>query len=136
MDLLEFAARSEWPIVAGVAVFLVRQPLVKMIERLNPTNFDAWGLKIAFEQKLEKAELLAPVPEAEPTAPAPVAPDSPDTVPLERAAPDEPPEIAPPDVAPKVDVTDPRWAIQVPSMRILLAWQRLEEAIQRLARER
>ena len=60
MDILEFLARSEWPIVALVAVLVIRKPLGRMVDRVNPKKVDAWGFKAEFEKRLEKAELLVP----------------------------------------------------------------------------
>jgi len=60
VDVLEFLAHSEWPLIGGAALFVIRQPLVRMLDRVNPTKVDAWGLKAEFEKTLDKVELLAP----------------------------------------------------------------------------
>lgn len=58
MDVLEFLARSEWPIVVGGALWLLRKPISAMIGRVNLTKIDAWGFKAEFEKGLQKVEAL------------------------------------------------------------------------------
>ena len=60
MDILEFLARSEWPIVVGVSVWLLRRSLRDMLNRINPTKLDAFGVKAGFESTLDKVEQLTP----------------------------------------------------------------------------
>jgi hypothetical protein len=60
VDILEFLAHSEWPIVVGGALWLFHKPLRKMAERVNLTRIDAWGIKAEFEKGLDKIEVLTP----------------------------------------------------------------------------
>ena len=60
MDVLEFLAASEWPLVAGLALWFLRRPLMRMADRVNPTKLDAWGLKAEFAEALDKVETLIP----------------------------------------------------------------------------
>jgi hypothetical protein len=69
MDILEFAARSEWPVVAATAIWLVRKPIARMLDRVNPTKLDAWGLKAEFEKRLDKVDLLTSPPDTVEDAP-------------------------------------------------------------------
>ncbi|MGO8868459.1 MAG: hypothetical protein ACLQME_18370 [Alphaproteobacteria bacterium] len=64
MDFLEFAAHSEWPVVAGIAIWLIRRPLGRMMDRISPTKVDAWGIKAEFEKSLDKVDLLTPAKES------------------------------------------------------------------------
>lgn len=58
MDTLDFLARSEWPAVTVVALWLIRAPLGRMLDRVSPTKLDAWGFKAEFEKALDKVDLL------------------------------------------------------------------------------
>lgn len=58
MDVLEFVARSEWPLATVLALFLLRKPLVEMLDRVSPTKIDAWGFKAEFERTLDKVDAL------------------------------------------------------------------------------
>jgi hypothetical protein len=52
VDILEFLAHSEWPIVVGGALLILRRPLSEMMGRMNLSKIDAWGLKAEFEKGL------------------------------------------------------------------------------------
>ena len=58
MDWLEFAAKSEWPVVCGYGLWILRGPLSRMLDRVSPTKVDAWGFKAEFARDLDKAEIL------------------------------------------------------------------------------
>jgi hypothetical protein len=58
VDFWEFLAHSEWPIVVGGGIWLLRAPLAAMMSRINPTKVDAWGFKAEFEKSLDKVESL------------------------------------------------------------------------------
>ena len=60
MDALEFLAQSEWPAVAVWAIWLIRKPLVEMLQGIVLTKFEAWGLKAEFEKGLDKVDILVP----------------------------------------------------------------------------
>jgi hypothetical protein len=60
VDFLEFVQRSEWPIIVGATLWIVRRPLVNLFERLNPTKVDAWGFSAEFEKTLNKIDALTP----------------------------------------------------------------------------
>jgi hypothetical protein len=60
MDVLEFISKSEWPVVAGVALWLLRQPFQRMMDRVNLTKIDLLGLRAEFKKVLDKVDLLAP----------------------------------------------------------------------------
>jgi hypothetical protein len=60
MSLLDFFARSEWPIVALIVLWFLRRPIVRMLDRVSPTKVDAWGFKAEFERGLAVVELAAP----------------------------------------------------------------------------
>jgi hypothetical protein len=70
VDFWEFAARSEWPIVVGGTILLLRRPLAAMFERVTPTKVDAWGLKAEFEHKLNEIEQITASKEAKDQIPA------------------------------------------------------------------
>jgi hypothetical protein len=148
VDLLEFVAHSEWPLVAGVALYLMRKPLVEMVARVSPTKVDFLGLKIELERRLEKAEALTAI--EQPASPA-----------LSKAR-DVPPSImAPPTARFKVRDNAPPGVLTdsatpdtsgyaalhaqadalplgntAPEIQVLLAWQRLESEVRRLVDER
>jgi len=64
MDVWEFVVRSEWPIVVGGTIWLLRQSFQDMLNRISPTKVDAFGFKAEFERTLEKVEqLTAPTDE-------------------------------------------------------------------------
>jgi hypothetical protein len=65
MTVWEFLARSEWPVIAGIALWLFHRPIAAMIARVNLKKLDAWGLKAEFEKGLDKVEKLAPPKEEE-----------------------------------------------------------------------
>lgn len=69
MDFWEFVVRSEWPIVVGGAIWLLRRSLRDMFNRVNPTKVDAFGFTAEFERKLDKVEQLSPPPDHEDAAP-------------------------------------------------------------------
>jgi hypothetical protein len=58
MTVWEFLARSEWPIIAGIALWLFHRPIAAMVARLHLTKLDAWGLKAEFEKGLDKVDKL------------------------------------------------------------------------------
>src|SRR3954471_13715273 len=60
MDVLEFVARSEWPIVVVVSVWLLRRSIRDMLNRISPTKIDAFGFKAEFERTLDKVDQLTP----------------------------------------------------------------------------
>jgi hypothetical protein len=66
VDILEFLARSEWPLIVGGAILLFRRPIQELIARTNVTKVDAWGLKAEFEKGLDKVETLTPPREEKP----------------------------------------------------------------------
>ena len=41
-----------------MALWLVRRPLARMLDRVNPTKVDVWGFKAEFEKRLDKVDLL------------------------------------------------------------------------------
>jgi hypothetical protein len=58
MDFWEFLARSEWPIVIGGTIWLLRRSFQDMLSRVTPTKVDAFGFKAEFERTLDKVEQL------------------------------------------------------------------------------
>jgi hypothetical protein len=60
VTIWEFLARSEWPLVAIIALLLLRRPITNLFSRLNLTKIEAWGIKAEFERGLDKVEELAP----------------------------------------------------------------------------
>jgi len=60
VDILEFLAATEWPLVVGGALLLFRRPIRELIARTNLSKVDAWGLKAEFEKGLHKVETLTP----------------------------------------------------------------------------
>jgi hypothetical protein len=58
VDFWEFVARSEWPIVVGGTIWLLRRSFQEMLGRINPTKLDAFGFKAEFERTLDKVEQL------------------------------------------------------------------------------
>jgi hypothetical protein len=63
VDIIELIARSEWPIVVGGALFLLRHPIKGLLTRISLTKIDAWGLKAEFEQGLDEVDELSPAEE-------------------------------------------------------------------------
>ena len=88
MDVLEFVARSEWPVVVLVGVWLFRRAIRGIFERINLTKLDAWGLKAEFEKGLAKAELLTPLPDRIPVERPKLAMNEAPTVSLPRLSED------------------------------------------------
>jgi hypothetical protein len=80
MDFWEFVARSEWPIVVGGAIWLLRRPLQDMLSRVTPTKVDAFGLKAEFERTLDKVEQLTAPTDQRPAQIDDVLPASPEAV--------------------------------------------------------
>jgi hypothetical protein len=60
MDWVEFAARSEWPVVVGGSILLFYRPIKALISGLRLRKFEGWGVKAEFERGLDKVEQLAP----------------------------------------------------------------------------
>lgn len=54
VDVLEFIQRSEWPVVALVAITVLHKPIARLIDRVRPTKFSAWGISV----ELDKVEVL------------------------------------------------------------------------------
>jgi hypothetical protein len=54
MEILDFVARSEWPLVALVAIAVFRKPLTRLLDRVRPTKVSAWGISV----ELDKVEVL------------------------------------------------------------------------------
>jgi hypothetical protein len=104
MDVWEFAAHSEWPIVVGGAVWFLRRSLREMMGRINPTKVDAWGFKAEFDKTLEKVEILTSEKASNPT----MAMDS--TLETEKPKPA---------------------ALEAPEIKILRAWNDLEVAMRK-----
>ncbi|MGC2778068.1 MAG: hypothetical protein WA418_20770 [Bradyrhizobium sp.] len=50
MDILEFIQRSEWPVVAIMAIAVFRRPLTRLIERVRPTKLSAWGVSVELDE--------------------------------------------------------------------------------------
>jgi hypothetical protein len=62
--ILELIARTEWPVAVGGALFLFRQPLKALIDRINLTKLEGLGFSAVFEKGLDKVDGLTP-PSAE-----------------------------------------------------------------------
>lgn len=60
LDVLEFLAHSEWAAVAAGTIWMLRQPLRSMFDRVTPTKVDVLGVKAEFEKKLATAGAVVP----------------------------------------------------------------------------
>ena len=58
MDILEFIARSEWPVVVGGSILLFYRPIKGLLAGLNLKRIEGWGVKAEFEKGLDKVEEL------------------------------------------------------------------------------
>jgi hypothetical protein len=116
VDILDFLARSEWPLVAGVALWLIRAPLIRMLDRVNPTKVDAWGFKAEFERTLTKVEALTPASEEEEKAALSA---------LEGKGASEPLPPPPPPREPT--------ALAPPEVTILESWRRIESLMRQMS---
>jgi hypothetical protein len=56
LDILEFLARSEWPAVAVGVLWILRRPIAALIDRINITKLNVWGVTAEFDRSLEKVE--------------------------------------------------------------------------------
>jgi hypothetical protein len=107
VDVLEFIARSEWPIVVLIALWILHRPLRDMVGRINPTKVDAWGFKAEFERALVKIEALAP------------------------SKSDDALEVLTADRRLEFTTIEPEWPIS-PEAIILMSWARIEAVIRKL----
>lgn len=58
MDWLELAAKSEWPALGAYALWVLRGPISRLLDRMHPTKMDAWGFKAEFARDLDKVDML------------------------------------------------------------------------------
>jgi hypothetical protein len=78
--VLDFVARSEWPLVAIGGIYLLRETLGRVAAGIISGKFEGWGFKGEFERKTELAELLLTPVDATPrTVPGPREPPALDT---------------------------------------------------------
>jgi len=58
MDGYELLARSEWPLVAAIAVLVLSRSISGMLDRVHPKKVSGFGFKIEFERALGTASDL------------------------------------------------------------------------------
>jgi hypothetical protein len=118
VDILEFLAKSEWPLVVGGALWLLRRPISEMIDRLDPTKVDVLGFKAEFARRLEKVNLLTP----------PLVKPANLVQPKSFLAMDE--QISKPQVT---RIAPIKQSVTSPDAIVLLAWRNLESTMRSLS---
>jgi hypothetical protein len=60
LDILDFIARSEWPVVVGGSIVIFYRPIKRLLAGISLKKIEGWGIKAEFEKGLDKVDELTP----------------------------------------------------------------------------